>query len=69
MAGDARFPCFMVRKDADVSSVNELDGATICVDKGTTNELNLADYFRAMAAYRASTGQDPSLLFSGDEKN
>jgi general L-amino acid transport system substrate-binding protein len=38
---------FMVRRDANVASVNELDGATICVDKGTTNELNLADYFRA----------------------
>src|SRR5690606_12894153 len=38
---------FMTRADAGVSSVNDLDGATICVDKGTTNEVNLADYFRA----------------------
>jgi len=30
-----------------VKSVKELDGATICVQPGTTTELNLADYFRS----------------------
>lgn len=38
---------FLVPKDLGVSSVNELDGATVCVLTGTTTELNLADYFRA----------------------
>ena len=37
---------FMVRKKANVSSAKELDGASICVQQGTTTELNLADYFR-----------------------
>ncbi len=38
---------FMVRKDLGVSSALELSGASICVQTGTTTELNLADYFRA----------------------
>ncbi|MCB2101988.1 MAG: amino acid ABC transporter substrate-binding protein [Rhodobacterales bacterium] len=38
---------FMVRKDLGVKSAKELNGATICVQPGTTTELNLADYFRA----------------------
>ncbi len=38
---------FMVRKDLGVSSALELSGATICVQPGTTTELNLADYFTA----------------------
>lgn len=38
---------FMVRKDLGVSSAKELSGAAICVEPGTTTELNLADYFRA----------------------
>lgn len=38
---------FMVRKDLGVTSAKELDGATICIQTGTTTELNLADYFKA----------------------
>jgi general L-amino acid transport system substrate-binding protein len=38
---------FMVPKKLNVSSSKELDGATVCVQPGTTTELNLADYFRA----------------------
>jgi general L-amino acid transport system substrate-binding protein len=37
---------FMVAKKAGIKSAKELDGATICVQPGTTTELNLADYFR-----------------------
>lgn len=37
---------FMVREDAGIRSPQELDGAAICVQKGTTTEQNLADYFR-----------------------
>jgi general L-amino acid transport system substrate-binding protein len=38
---------FMVGKKLGVSSAKELSGATVCVQTGTTTELNLADYFRA----------------------
>ncbi|HET8726540.1 MAG TPA: amino acid ABC transporter substrate-binding protein, partial [Alphaproteobacteria bacterium] len=38
---------FMVPKALGVTSALELDGATVCVQTGTTTELNLADYFRA----------------------
>lgn len=38
---------FMVKKSLNVKSAKELNGATICVQPGTTTELNLADYFRA----------------------
>jgi general L-amino acid transport system substrate-binding protein len=37
---------FMVRRNANVTSARQLDGATVCVQPGTTTELNLADYFR-----------------------
>ena len=38
---------FMVRKTLKVNSALELNGASVCAQTGTTNELNLADYFRA----------------------
>jgi general L-amino acid transport system substrate-binding protein len=38
---------FMVRKSAGVTSTKQLDGATICVQPGTSTELAIADYFRA----------------------
>lgn len=37
---------FMVPTDLGVTSATELDGASICIQTGTTSELNLADYFR-----------------------
>ena len=37
----------MVSKKLGVKSAKELNGATVCVQPGTTTELNLADYFRA----------------------
>ncbi|MDF1871862.1 amino acid ABC transporter substrate-binding protein [Vannielia sp.] len=37
---------FMVPKELGVSSAKELDGATVCIQTGTTTELNLADFFR-----------------------
>lgn len=36
---------FLVRKDLGVAMSNQLDDATICITKGTTAELNTADYF------------------------
>ena len=38
---------FMVKKSLNVKSAKELNGATVCVQTGTTTELNLADYFKA----------------------
>jgi general L-amino acid transport system substrate-binding protein len=38
---------FMVRKALKVNSALELNGASICVQTGTTTELNLGDYFRS----------------------
>jgi general L-amino acid transport system substrate-binding protein len=38
---------FMVHAKRKVKSAKQLNGATICVQPGTTTELNLADYFRS----------------------
>jgi len=38
---------FMVKKALGVKSAKELNGASICIQTGTTTELNLADYFHA----------------------
>jgi general L-amino acid transport system substrate-binding protein len=38
---------FLARKALKVNSALELNDAAICVQQGTTTELNLADYFRA----------------------
>lgn len=38
---------FLVHKNLGVKSAKELDGAAICIQAGTTTELNLADYFRS----------------------
>ena len=37
---------FMVSKELGITSAKELDGASVCIQSGTTTELNLADYFR-----------------------
>ena len=37
---------FMVPKDLGVTSAKDLDGATVCIQTGTTTELNLSDFFR-----------------------
>jgi general L-amino acid transport system substrate-binding protein len=37
---------FMVRKKLDVDSAMKLADASVCVQQGTTTELNLADFFR-----------------------
>ncbi len=38
---------FMAPKALGVASAKDLDGATVCIQTGTTTELNLADFFRA----------------------
>jgi len=37
---------FMVPRELGVTSARDLDGATVCIQTGTTTELNLADFFR-----------------------
>ena len=37
---------FIGRKSLGAKSAKELDGASICIQTGTTTELNLADFFR-----------------------
>ena len=47
---------FMVPKALEVSSSSELDGASVCIQTGTTTELNLADYFHSNGmSYEAVT--------------
>ena len=38
---------FMVRRDANIRDLRGMDGMTICLSPGTTNELVTADAFRA----------------------
>ena len=53
---------FMVRKKLGINSALKLDGASICVQQGTTTELNLADYFRAHAM------KFEAVVFATDEE-
>jgi general L-amino acid transport system substrate-binding protein len=55
---------FLVPKALGVSSAMELDGATVCVQPGTTTELNLADFFRAN-----NMAFNPVVIESFDELN
>jgi general L-amino acid transport system substrate-binding protein len=53
---------FMVPKALGVTSAKELDGASVCVQSGTTTELNLADYFRAQGM-----SYEPVVFGNNDE--
>lgn len=59
----------MVRKDSGITTLDELEGATICVQQGTTTEKNLADVFRALGVdYEPVVLADaPSTLAAYDE--
>ena len=47
---------FMVKKSLGIGSALELDGASVCIQTGTTTELNLADYFASNGmSYEAVT--------------
>jgi len=37
---------FIIPRELGVTSAKDLDGATVCIQTGTTTELNLADFFR-----------------------
>ncbi len=51
---------FMVTKGLGVKSAKELDGAAVCIQAGTTTELNLADYFRENGMKYKSVTYDTS---------
>ena len=53
---------FMVRKKLGVASAKDLNGASICVQQGTTTELNLSDYFRTNAM------KYDSVTFAGEDE-
>ncbi|WP_156893950.1 amino acid ABC transporter substrate-binding protein [Brevundimonas aveniformis] len=38
---------FLVRRNLNLASATELNGARVCVQSGSTSELNVADWFRA----------------------
>ena len=59
---------FMVNKDLGISSADELDGAAICIQSGTTTELNLADYFRSNGmSYNSSLADTSAQSRNGFE--
>ena len=61
---------FLVNKDLGVSSALELDGARVCIQQGTTTELNLADYFRSNGMKFIPVGYETSVQTrEGFEKN
>ena len=51
---------FMVNKTLGVKSALELSGAAVCIQAGTTTELNLADYFRQNGMKYKSVTYDTS---------
>jgi len=59
---------FMVSKSLGVKSAMELDGAAVCIQAGTTTELNLADYFKANnMKYKAVTYDTSDQTIKGFE--
>lgn len=60
---------FMAPRDGPVRTVKDLNGATICLVKGTTHEQNLADYFKAHGmTYHARVGETRTSALEAYEK-
>jgi general L-amino acid transport system substrate-binding protein len=58
----------MVRADSGFTTLEDLDGATVCVTTGTTTELNLADAFRSRGLeFTAVTFEDTSAVYGAYE--
>ncbi|MFC2036851.1 amino acid ABC transporter substrate-binding protein [Chloroflexota bacterium] len=58
----------MVREDSGYTTLEDLDGATVCVTTGTTTEKNLADNFRQRGLeFEAVTFEDTSAVYSAYE--
>jgi general L-amino acid transport system substrate-binding protein len=59
----------MVRKDSGATTLEDLDGATVCVTTGTTTELNLADNFRGRGLeFTAVTFEDTASVYNSYEE-
>jgi len=59
----------MVRKDLGATTLEDLDGATVCVTTGTTTELNLADNFRERGlSFEAVTFEDTASVYNAYEE-
>jgi len=55
----------IVRKDLGATTLEDLDGATVCVTTGTTTELNLADNFRERGLeFTAVTFEDTASVYN-----
>ena len=52
---------FLANKDLGVRSAKELDGARVCVQSGTTTEINLADFFRTNGMKFEQIAYDTSI--------
>ena len=60
---------FLVRADSGVTSLEEMDGATVCVTTGTTTERNLATAFGdAGLSYEAVTFEETSAVYGAYEE-
>ncbi len=58
----------MVRADSGFTTLEDLDGATVCVTTGTTTEKNLSDNFRQRGLdYEAVTFEDTAAVYSAYE--
>lgn len=58
----------MVRADSGFTTLEDLDGATVCVTTGTTTEQNLADAFRERGlTFTAVTFEDTNAVYSAYE--
>ncbi len=59
---------FLVSKKLGVRTAKQLDGASVCIQAGTTTELNLADYFNANGMkYQAITYDTTDQVSKGFE--
>jgi general L-amino acid transport system substrate-binding protein len=60
---------FMVRKSRGAASARDLDGTRICVQRESTSELNLADYFRAngLKYKEVALPSEPEVVAAYDE--
>src|SRR5690606_15423094 len=60
---------FMVRAHLGVQELEDLAGATICVTKGTTTELNLADVMRARGIpYQPVVFEEVDVVYNSYEQ-
>ncbi|MCG6200969.1 amino acid ABC transporter substrate-binding protein [Psychromonas antarctica] len=60
---------FLVNKKLGITSAKELNGATFCIQAGTTTELNLTDYFKSTGMeYKAVTYDTSGQTIDGFKK-